>query len=83
MAHIFTALGPDPVATGAMDPVQRSTYARMAQTCKALHEPANDALWSLLVSLEPLIKCLPSGLLENSDTIVSTIIFVQRVDTSL
>lgn len=40
-------------------PVERSTYASMAQTCRAFYEPSMDCLWATLPTLEPLANCMP------------------------
>ena len=75
VAHILAALGPDPMVVGTVDTMQRRANAAMARTCKTLYEPAMDALWSLLVSLDPLIKCLPQDTWEMSDNVVCNKIF--------
>lgn len=37
----------------------KSDVAHLAFSCRTLYEPAMDALWRELVSLKPLIRCLP------------------------
>ena len=38
----------------------RRSLSRLARTCKNLHDPAIQALWSDLNSLVPLVLCLPA-----------------------
>jgi hypothetical protein len=40
-------------------PSQRA-LAALSRTCRALSEPALDALWRRLHSLEPFLLCLPT-----------------------
>ncbi|KIK93238.1 hypothetical protein PAXRUDRAFT_829173 [Paxillus rubicundulus Ve08.2h10] len=40
-------------------PTNAREIARLAQTCKALSEPAIDILWKTQHSLAPLVMCLP------------------------
>ncbi|KAH7924234.1 hypothetical protein BV22DRAFT_524876 [Leucogyrophana mollusca] len=40
----------------------RTTLACLARTCRVFKDPALDALWSHLKSLEPLMRCLPEDL---------------------
>jgi hypothetical protein len=38
----------------------RIALAHMARTCTAFYEPAMDALWKNVTSLNSLLKCLPA-----------------------
>ncbi|KIJ06290.1 hypothetical protein PAXINDRAFT_92252 [Paxillus involutus ATCC 200175] len=56
-------------------PTNAREIARLAQTCKALSEPALDILWKTQHSLAPLVMCLPQDawyLGGSGKTIVST-----------
>ncbi|OJA17506.1 hypothetical protein AZE42_11982 [Rhizopogon vesiculosus] len=40
----------------------RATIAALARTCRAFKEPALDTLWKNIDGFEPLISCLPEGI---------------------
>ncbi|KAH7889099.1 hypothetical protein F5I97DRAFT_1925674 [Phlebopus sp. FC_14] len=40
----------------------QDSLAKLARTCRAFEEPALDALWANLETLEPLVHCLPSNI---------------------
>ncbi|KAF8554788.1 hypothetical protein OG21DRAFT_1508568 [Imleria badia] len=42
--------------------LDRPTLARLARTCRAFQEPALDALWKVLLGLEPLARLLPDSM---------------------
>ncbi|KAF8066591.1 hypothetical protein FPV67DRAFT_1197781 [Lyophyllum atratum] len=44
------------------DATCRRDFASLARTCRALHEPATDYLWSELDTFAPLVKCMPRDL---------------------
>ena len=37
---------------------RKSTLYALAMTCRTFKEPALDALWSILYSIEPLLRCV-------------------------
>jgi hypothetical protein len=41
-----------------------SVIAALARTCKAFKEPALDILWQHICGFEPLMLCLPEGVVE-------------------
>jgi hypothetical protein len=43
------------------------TLAAFAVTCRAISEPALDALWCTQVSLAPLLRCMSSDLWEGRE----------------
>ncbi|KAI5988877.1 hypothetical protein EDC04DRAFT_2817658 [Pisolithus marmoratus] len=48
----------------------RWTLSGLARTCKALKDPALDALWTDLDSLYPLLTCLPVEVRRTSDGLI-------------
>ncbi|EIW81799.1 hypothetical protein CONPUDRAFT_143481 [Coniophora puteana RWD-64-598 SS2] len=59
LRHIFGYLNEDFDITSGC--VNGRTLSALARTCQTFKEPALDALWENLSSLDPLIKCLPEG----------------------
>ena len=45
----------------------RATTLALALTCRAFLEPSMDILWEVLMSLAPLVRCLPSDLWTTDD----------------
>ena len=44
----------------------RATIATLARTCRTLKEPALDLLWKNIIGFEPLLSCLPSGVVRQT-----------------
>ncbi|OJA09364.1 hypothetical protein AZE42_08536, partial [Rhizopogon vesiculosus] len=44
----------------------RATLAALARTCRTFKEPALDTLWKNINGFEPLISCLPEGVVERT-----------------
>lgn len=47
------------IANFICEPLDETTLAALARSCKALHEPAVHSLWADLSNLVPLVKCFP------------------------
>ncbi|KAF7329214.1 hypothetical protein MKEN_00182000 [Mycena kentingensis (nom. inval.)] len=60
----------------------RATLACLARTCKTFKEPALDALWKKLVSLEPLLRCLPRDSWGDSENEQDTIVMLRPLRKS-
>lgn len=49
-----------------------SPLAHLARTCRLFREPALDILWRELDDVSPLMKCLPSNLWVEEESVFDT-----------
>jgi hypothetical protein len=56
LCEIFTIIRED-----RFKPNSRRTVAALARTCRTFQEPALDVLWRDIKGFEPLLSCLPEG----------------------
>ncbi|KAJ7235723.1 hypothetical protein B0H12DRAFT_135121 [Mycena haematopus] len=64
---IFASLGVLDRSTSSRLHDRPETHAAIARTCKALQNPALNALWATQTSLVPALRCFPDDLWGRSD----------------